>query len=141
MAPTPQPDMAAPARDPAPLILVVDDEPLVLQLMVRTLQDAGYTVHGARGALQALDLFARFPAPPAALVTDIRMDPIDGAGLAKVVLQQCPGLPVLFVSGYGPGDQYGNLPGPLLKKPFLADQLVDAVAGLIARPRATQSSA
>jgi CheY-like chemotaxis protein len=126
--------------DPAPVILVVDDEPVVLHLMVRTLQDAGYTVHGAPGALPALDLLGRLSTAPAALVTDIRMDPIDGAGLARLLLHQSPGLPVLFVSGFGPGDQYGDLPGPLLKKPFLTDHLVDAVAGLLARPRAPQPS-
>jgi CheY-like chemotaxis protein len=118
----------------------VDDEPVVLHLMVRTLKDAGYAVHAAPGALQALDIFSRFPTPPAALVTDIRMDPIDGAGLARVLLHQCPGLPVLFVSGFGPGDQYGDLPGPLLKKPFHTEQLVDAVVGLLARPRAARGS-
>ena len=124
----------------SPPVLVVDDEPLVLQLMVRALKDAGYSVHTAVGALEALDLLGRLPAPPLMMVTDIRMDPIDGAGLAKVVRQQCPGLPVLFVSGFGPGDQYGNLPGPLLKKPFHPDQLVDAVAGLLNRPRLVQGS-
>jgi DNA-binding NtrC family response regulator len=113
----------------------VDDEPVVLHLMVRTLTDAGYTAHGAAGALQALDTLSRLPSPPAALVTDIRMDPIDGAGLARLLLHQHPGLPVLFVSGFGPGDQYRDLPGPLLKKPFLAEQLIDAVTGLLTRPR------
>jgi FixJ family two-component response regulator len=68
------------------------------------------------------------------------MDPIDGASLAKVVLQQHPGLPVLFVSGFGPGDQYRDLPGPLLKKPFMTEQLLDAVAGLLARPRVVHGS-
>jgi DNA-binding response OmpR family regulator len=132
--------MAARAPDPAPVILVVDDEPVVLHIMTRTLKDAGYAVHGAPGALQALDLFSRFSAPPAALVTDIRMDPIDGVGLARVVLQQCPALPVLFVSGFGPSDQYGDLPGPLLKKPFLTDQLLDAVAAIVTRPSGAQTS-
>jgi CheY-like chemotaxis protein len=115
----------------------VDDEPVVLHLMVRTLTDAGYTVQGASGALQALDLLSRLPTPPAALITDIRMDPIDGAGLARVLLHQHPNLPVLFVSGFGPGDQYRDLPGPLLKKPFQGEQLIDAVTGLLLRERTT----
>ncbi len=125
----------AQAPDPASVLLVVDDEPVVLHLMMRTLTDAGYSVHGASGALQALDLLGRLPTPPAALVTDVRMDPIDGAGLARLLLHQRPGLPVLFVSGLGPNDQYRDLPGPLLKKPFLAEQLIDAVTGLLVRQR------
>ena len=131
----------APAPDPAPILLAVDDEPAVLHLMLRTLTEAGYAAHGAAGAVHALDVLSRLPAPPTALVTDVRMEPIDGPGLAKMLLHQCPGLPILFVSGFGPNDQYRNLPGPLLKKPFLPEQLIDAVAGLLTRTRGIQGSA
>jgi DNA-binding NtrC family response regulator len=126
--------------DSTPPVLVVDDEPLVLQLMARALKEAGYAPFTAGGALQALELLGRLPAHPLARVTDIRMDPIDGPGLAKILRLQCPGLPVLFVSGFGPGDQYGNLPGALLEKPFQTDQLVAAVAGLLGAPRLAQGS-
>ena len=56
--------MAAPAQEAAPIVLVVDDEPMLLQLMARALREAGYTLSqcgGSRSRPAAWDL-ARFGA-------------------------------------------------------------------------------
>ena len=76
--------------------------------------------------------------PPAAMVTDLHMVPMDGATLVKLVLAQWPDTPVLFMTGFSPPDESGNLPGPLLEKPFYPERLLDAVAHLISSPQASQ---
>jgi hypothetical protein len=59
-----------------------------------------------------------------------------GPELAIRVALQSPPPPVLFVSG---GHNLGELPGPILWKPFLATELIAAVNSLIHRtsPSAT----
>jgi two-component system, cell cycle sensor histidine kinase and response regulator CckA len=104
--------------------------------MERTLRNAGYVVRGASSALDALELLSALSSPPAAIVSDLRMDPIDGASLGRMVRAQWPGIPLLFVSGSGPGDQYGNVPGALLPKPFDPKRLAEAVDRLVSPPRA-----
>jgi CheY-like chemotaxis protein len=115
-----------------PVVLVVDDELLVLRVMVSALKEAGYQVQGAADGAEALTLAAELPVPPSALVTDVQMDPIDGVTLKRMMESRFPGIRVLFVGGYGNGGDLGELPGPLLMKPFSSRQLVEALAGLLA---------
>ncbi|CAN5752940.1 hypothetical protein BH24GEM1_BH24GEM1_16460 [soil metagenome] len=120
--------MSARQMVPAPVVLVVDDEQMVLRMMERALASAGYEVHTATNGLRALELAMSLPAPAAIMVTDVRMDPIDGPDLARLMLRASPSTRVLFVSGYPSDPEHGPLAGPLLQKPFMLDQLVQAVA-------------
>jgi CheY-like chemotaxis protein len=70
------------------VVLVVDDEPMVLRLMVRILSHTGFEVHAAADALRALEVAAHMPKPADVLVTDLRMGPVDGADLAKLIVRR-----------------------------------------------------
>ena len=109
-------------------MLVVDDEPLLLHIVTRMLEEAGYRAITTGTAIGALDLLSRLERAPDLVLTDVRMDPVDGPSLARLVRHAHPGLPVLFMSGYAPDP--GTLPGPLLEKPFTPAQLLQAVARL-----------
>lgn len=111
-------------------MLTVDDEPVLLQVVARMLEGAGFQVATAASAIEALDRLAGLR--PDLLLTDVRMDPVDGASLARLVRHAYPGLPVLFMSGYAP--DLDALPGPFLAKPFRPDQLVAAVRNLMSGP-------
>lgn len=115
----------------APVVLVVDDEPVVLRMMERVLSAEGYEVHTASNGLRALELATGLPVPPAVMVSDVRMDPVDGPDLARLMLRASPGTRVLFVSGYPADPDHGPLLGPLLRKPFSPDQLTQAVAAIL----------
>jgi two-component system, response regulator FlrC len=80
------------------------------------------------------------PVPARALVTDIRMEPIDGVSLARLISGRWPGTPILFVSGFGDVDQYGSLRGPLLPKPFSPAQFLQAVQRLMTNEEAPRGS-
>jgi CheY-like chemotaxis protein len=112
----------------APLILVVDDEPQVLRLLVRTLCDH-YRVLPAADGRQALALFEVLGREIAAVVTDVRMPDIDGPALAQALLRTDTPPLILFVSGYGNGG--GELPGPLLQKPFPPEALLTALGQML----------
>jgi CheY-like chemotaxis protein len=108
-------------------VLVVDDEPVVVLLMARALS-SGYVVHTATNAQEALAIAGDLPTGPAVLVTDLRMAPVNGADLAKLMVCRWPNTRVLFVSAFD--GEHLELPGPLLKKPFWPAQLVEAVGEL-----------
>lgn len=65
-----------PSAAAGPRILVVDDDPMLLELLTVRLDLAGYQAHGARNGREALDRVRdeRF----AAMVLDINMPEIDG---------------------------------------------------------------
>jgi DNA-binding NtrC family response regulator len=123
--------MAAPKADPAPVVLVVDDEPILLRLMERALTEAGYLVQGASNGLRALELIGSSPCPPDILVTDLRMEPLNGFDLARLVTAKHPDMQVLLISGYDA--DHTEPPWPFLRKPFVPEALVRAVEQLLPR--------
>jgi CheY-like chemotaxis protein len=121
------------------VVLVVDDEPMVLRLMVRILSEAGFQVHGTPDALRAIELASSLPAPPEVLVTDLRMDPVDGGDLARLLVRRWPDLRVLYVSGFDA--EHLTAAGVLLRKPFSPERLVAAVRRLLGPEEIASTSA
>ncbi len=80
-------------------ILVVDDDPSLLRLLDIRLQSAGYTVQTADSASAALARVER--AVPDAVITDLRMDGMDGLGLLRELQRRQPGVPVLLLTAHG----------------------------------------
>ncbi len=80
-------------------VLVVDDEPELADVMREILEGAGYEVATAESGAVALELLAaaRFDA----IVSDLRMPEMDGAGLWREVSAKHPSLArsMLFVTG------------------------------------------
>src|SRR5207244_13501531 len=59
-------------------ILVVDDEPMALELLHSVLTDAGYEVSVAQSGFECLDLIRRNPDSYDLILTDLSMPLIDG---------------------------------------------------------------
>lgn len=77
-------------------ILVVDDDPLIVQLMAARLQQEGYEVSTAFSAEEALDGIARHGLPHLAVV-DLKMPGLSGFDFCRSV-QQWADLPVILLS-------------------------------------------
>jgi len=82
-----------------PRILVVDDEPMMTQLLQRCLEDKGYRISTAADGREALGLLKADDYD--LLITDVRMPRLDGLQLLKAAKDLFPRLPVIFISGYG----------------------------------------
>jgi CheY-like chemotaxis protein/two-component sensor histidine kinase len=116
-------------------ILVVDDEPEIAELMHAMLEGAGFEVATAESGAVALELLgaARFEA----IVCDLRMPDMDGAGLWREVRARYPALAqrMLFVTGdtLSPGaEQFlAEARCTSLDKPFSRDDLIDRVNQLL----------
>jgi DNA-binding NtrC family response regulator len=109
----------------------VDDEPSVLRATARLLATADYTVHLASGETEAIEHARRLDAPPNLVVIDLWMTPTPGADLARRMMAEGIASKFLFItaSDADPGD----LPGPLLEKPFTADRFFRLISDLLAR--------
>jgi len=103
-------------------VLVVDDEPGLLRLAVRSLEQYGYTVLTAASPHEALAMVSAHRGPIDILVTDIVMPGMNGWNLAERLIDAVPTLKCLFMSAYtngvmGDGEKiHGHV--HFLQKPF-----------------------
>ena len=91
--------MSPPAGKSLPIVLVVEDDPLLRMLAVEVVEEAGYTAIEARDADEAVVLLES-RADIALLFTDIDMPgSMDGLKLAHAVRNRWPPIKILIVSG------------------------------------------
>lgn len=117
-------------------ILVVDDDPHLLKMLVDTLTGIGYKTVAAADGIEALDLLRRDEIGSFDLmITDIKMPNMDGIGLLKRARRYHPDLPVLFITGVASEDVVGEAsPDGFLAKPFRISRLEELIENaLIAR--------
>jgi FixJ family two-component response regulator len=80
-------------------VLVVDDDRNIRRSLAGYLSDRGHTVAQAANGVEALEQCDANP--PDLILLDLRMPGIDGLGVLRHVVQRCPGLPVIVISGVG----------------------------------------
>ncbi|MBP5953662.1 response regulator [Pseudomonas iridis] len=125
MCPTPTAD----AHLPDGLILVVEDDPLILEFLCEILQEEGFKVEPHTSADAAKLYLEEHASQVALLLTDITMPgEINGAGLANLVGDRWPEKPVMVMSGYETPESSGvKHPVAFIKKPWTFGQLLDCV--------------
>jgi CheY-like chemotaxis protein len=143
-----RPAKAAPPRPRggSETILLAEDDPDVRNATRAVLERHGYTVLQAGSGPEALSIFRRHGGRVDLLLTDVVMpEGLDGRQLAARLLPECPGLKVIFMSGYSAELAGGGAafePGQrFLEKPCSLDHLVGAVRECLDRPAATRSDA
>jgi DNA-binding response OmpR family regulator len=113
------------------LILLVEDEPMVRRTVARMLEADGFSVVEVEHGLAARELLMKSAITPDLVVTDLRMPFLNGAELGDVVNQLRPGVPVLYMSGFGSETRDWLSPEVLtscyIAKPFSREQLLDSV--------------
>jgi CheY-like chemotaxis protein len=110
---------------PRPLILVVEDEPLVRETSIDILQEAGFRVIEASDADEAFGLLRHRPDVEVVL-TDVDMPgSIDGFEFARLTAQGWPDVRVLVISGKTT-PKLGDLPphAVFLPKPYRPETLI-----------------
>jgi PAS domain S-box-containing protein len=126
--------MFFPANDPEPLkvedtldkinnavsqgrrILVVEDDPMVLKIIVKALKRAGHDVTSASSGDEALKAFEANPNFELVLTDIVMPGKLQGTSLAKVLRLRNPNLTIIFMSGYA-GD------GSLSESPLQTEDL------------------
>lgn len=107
-------------------VLAVDDDALVLMNTAAMLEDLGHLVIEASSAKQAIEIIEQVAID--LVVTDHAMPGMTGLQLVEVVGATNPNLPFVLATGYAELPNDGARPFVKLDKPFMQDQLADAVS-------------
>jgi two-component system cell cycle sensor histidine kinase/response regulator CckA len=126
-----RPVQAGPGGD-GQRVLVIEDEDYVRDLVVRILQENGYrTTAISEDAAAGVDL-----TDVALLITDVVLPGRSGPAVAAQLTARCPGLRVLFMSGYSDAElrrRYDIPPATrIVQKPFTAVELLATVGEALA---------
>lgn len=132
-------DRSLPLGDAREVILVVEDETAVRRFSVDALNELGYRVLEAEGAVGALRLLDAHP-EIMLLFTDVVMPDVNGAKLADEVRRRRPDLKILFTTGYTRNAIVHNGvldPGvDMIGKPFTLDALATKIRSVLETPNA-----
>ncbi len=122
-------------------VLLMEDDELLRQLVVEVLTARGYTVDAVEKPGE-LDVILQKSARCDLLLTDVVMPKLNGPELAKRVLQNWPGIKVLYMSGYTTNSivHHGVLDEGLffLQKPFTPSALAKKVREVLDAPAKTK---
>lgn len=116
-------------------VLLVEDEPVIREIMSESLVDAGYDVVEATSGDEAVAIIRAHAHQFSILVTDFHMPGIaNGADVAACLRTEYPGLPVVIASGrpdvFKPSWRT-ELGYALLRKPYVPRELVAIIRHLI----------
>ena len=118
-------------------VLLVEDEEAVRQLASEILKMCGYTVLETGDPLEALVIVERQTGPIDLLLTDMVMPAMRGSELAQRLDTMCPGMRVLYMSGYTDeittAASVSEPARAFLHKPFTPHDLARRVHEVLAR--------
>jgi CheY-like chemotaxis protein len=121
-----------PRHDGGPLVLVVDDDQELRACLQMVLEDEGYTVQTAPNGAVALEIVQHYQ--PAAIVLDVQMPVMDGAGFVRAY-HAAPGphAPILLLTAscYAATRAAELGVATFLGKPFDLDDFLDRVEGCV----------
>jgi CheY-like chemotaxis protein len=113
-------------------ILMVDDDPVICNLVAMSLEEEGFRVLTATSGAEALTRWQSRRDQIDLLITDMRMPWIDGLLLAKCWAVDDPSIPVLFISGEGYTSELAEFKNSrFLAKPFSRSTLLMEVNRLL----------
>lgn len=108
-------------------ILVVDDNPGFRRSLAIQLEMEGHRCTEAVNGREAVGLLDGKAARrvPDLIITDYRMDRMDGEALVRYLSVRFPDIPVLVVSAYVLPDSMKDV--PFLRKPFTLDEVLQTI--------------
>ncbi len=120
-------------------ILLAEDDPMVRNLTVRILEQAGYTVLTAADGAEAVEVYRRRAQEVDLLILDMVMPRRSGYKAWQAIRKNRPDIPVLFTSGYSENAVHTNFILKqglrLIQKPYLPDALLRAVRDILDNDR------
>jgi DNA-binding response OmpR family regulator len=114
-------------------VLIVDDEAVIRNFLVRVLEREGHTVIAASNGVEALEMLRQTTVD--LMLSDIRMDQLDGVELLKEAREYYPDLAVLLLTGHATVDsaiaalRHGAL--NYLLKPVRNEEIIEAVTSAL----------
>lgn len=110
-------------------VLIVEDDPVLREALAETMNLAGHSYLAAKDGKEALAMLERHS--PAIVLSDIRMDKIDGQQLLAEIQRRNPGVPVILMTAHGSVEDaviaMRNGAVDYLQKPFSAHALTEKI--------------
>jgi len=131
--------LVAETSDYRPVVLIVDDEPIIADTRAAILNAWGYatmTAYDAESALQFAEVI-----PPELLITDVQMTGMNGVDLAIAIKMSAPDCKVILFSGHAGSNEIitsarnSGYDFPLLAKPLQPAQLLAYLSKIDFGPR------
>lgn len=115
-----------------PLILIVDDDQLILDLAEEILMEFGYPVLTADSGVSALSIAAGHPREIGLAIIDVVMPDMDGVETAQRLHDLDNSIPILLSSGFTASEDFKTLDREgvvgLIPKPYGIQSLMEAAA-------------
>jgi CheY-like chemotaxis protein len=127
--------LLAPSGPTSARILLVEDNDNLRNLLQRTLEGGGFCVLSASDGAEALRLCQQDDGTISLTVSDIVMPQLDGVQMTKQLLEACPKMKFLFITGFA--DEFPDLRelinngADVLEKPFLQSELMGKVQKML----------
>jgi ATP-dependent Lon protease len=120
-----------------PNLLVVEDEEITRKNLVRVLTREGYDAQAASNGMEALSRLREHVFD--VMITDLKMDQLDGIELLKRTRETHPDVSVIIITGYATVDSAVEAmkvgAADYIAKPFQLDDVRSAVRGVLERKR------
>ena len=123
-------------------ILVIDDDPLVLNVAQRFLEKSGYTVWTAPGGEEGLQTYKLHSNEINLVVLDVVMPHMQGEEVYRELVKINPSLAILVVSGFSPktAERLLKTSGArMLAKPFTRGRLTREIRDILDRKKETKA--
>lgn len=122
-------------------ILVVDETPVVLTLVVQILEEANFNVLEARSGAEAISVASKYDGKIHLLLSDIQMASMSGPELGETLKELRPDLCVMLMSGMAGGSLLVlNYGWAFIEKPFVKDKLLQMVDVVLHSPDKSQGT-
>ncbi len=112
-------------------VLLVDDEPMVIEVGEMMLEAIGFDILTAADGIEALERFKHHREEIVLIILDLTMPRMDGFETFHEICKIAPKIPIIISSGYTRGQvrqQFRHQePSAYLKKPFRMDRLADTI--------------
>ncbi|HUQ41009.1 MAG TPA: response regulator, partial [Candidatus Limnocylindrales bacterium] len=117
-----------PGGQPGARVLVVDDDPSILDTVSSILSSEGFQVMSAAGGQQAMALLRSWH--PTLILLDMRMPIMDGWAVAKAIREEGATVPIVVMTAAESAARWADEIGAAghLAKPFGLDELLACVA-------------
>lgn len=110
-------------------VLIVEDDPILREALAETMSLAGHSYLAARDGREALAMLERHK--PAIVLSDVRMDKMDGQQMLAEIQRRNPGVPVILMTAHGTIEDavtaMRNGAVDYLQKPFSAHTLTEKI--------------
>jgi len=117
-------------------VLIIDDEPVVRWTIAIPFQRRGVETDVAESGKEAIRLLGRVDCDYCCVLLDLNIPPPAGVDIARYIRDNCPGVPVIIISGYPDlaerlkDEDLGSAVKLVLMKPVDPDFLVRYVHGV-----------